>query len=90
MKYAWIENGSVRNVFVTWVPGVEDINQYFHPDVAKLYRPCPDDVQANWLYDEATDTYSAPVYPDPEPEPEPEPGDGDGGDSGAGQTVEPA
>ena len=62
MKYARVNNsGVVQEVFVA---ATGSISEYFHPDVAKLFVPVADDVQANWVKNK-DGTYSAPPPPLP-------------------------
>ena len=58
-KYARSVNGVVQEVFTP--PNGFSINDCFTPEVVALFRSCPDEVEAGWLYDEASDTYSPPA-----------------------------
>ena len=45
---------------------VDVVNNYknrFHPTLHSQFVECPDDVQAGWLYDADTDTWTAPPAP---------------------------
>jgi len=62
MKYARVnDKGIVQEVFVAETGTIDD---YFYVDVAKLFEPVADDVQANWRKN-ADGTYSAPPPPIP-------------------------
>lgn len=66
MKYARVnDKGIVQEVFVAETGTIDD---YFYVDVAKLFEPVADDVEANWIKN-ADGTYSAPPPPPPPPSP---------------------
>jgi len=63
MKYAWIENGRIRDL-------AENPTEQFHPDIASNYdTEVPDDVQNGWEWDGSVATEPAPpevsVTPNP-------------------------
>lgn len=62
MKYARVNNsGVVQEIFVAETGTIDD---YFYVDVAKLFEPVADDVEANWIKN-ANGTFSAPPTPKP-------------------------
>ena len=66
MAYCRIVNGRAVDV----VPSVKD---RFHPSLVAQFVQCPDEVQAGWIYDSETDTWSATPPPDPVVPEEPSP-----------------
>lgn len=57
-KYARNVNGIVQEVFVPMAGfAIEDC---FTPEVVGMFRACPDDVEAGWIYDAGADSYSRP------------------------------
>jgi hypothetical protein len=55
MKYARIVNDIV--VETTF----KNPNKIFHPDLAKMFIECPDEVESRWTYD--GETFTAPPEP---------------------------
>jgi hypothetical protein len=57
MKYARIVNNTVVETALT------DPYKIFHPDLAKMFIECPDEVERHWSYD--GETFTAPPEPEP-------------------------
>lgn len=70
MKYARFGDDAVTVLeVVAWSP-----EGRYHPDVARLFEPVPDEVGPLWVLDRATGEWTPYVEPQrPEPEPEPLP-----------------
>lgn len=70
MKYARFGDDAVTVLeVVAWSP-----EGRYHPDVARLFEPVPDEVGPSWVLDRATGEWTPYVEPErPEPGPEPKP-----------------
>lgn len=55
-KYARPVLRIVQEVFTP--PAGVSINECFTAEVVAMFHPCPDEVQAGWLWDEPSDTYT--------------------------------